>query len=73
VAYPSLELSLQNAGEEVLARRVIGPADYTQAESDLTRGIPARGELNLRLSLDTGSMRAEGYRLLLFYPNVNGR
>jgi predicted Zn finger-like uncharacterized protein len=72
VAFPSLELSLQNAGEEVLARRVIGPADYTQAESDLTRGIPARGELNLRLSLDTGSMRAEGYRLLLFYPNVNG-
>jgi predicted Zn finger-like uncharacterized protein len=68
VAYPSLELSLQNAREEILARRVLGPADYLQAGSDATRGLAAHGDLNLRLALDTGSLRAEGYRLFLFYP-----
>jgi predicted Zn finger-like uncharacterized protein len=68
VAYPSLELSLQNAQEEILARRVLGPADYLEAGSDVARGITAQGDVNLRLALDTGTLRAEGYRLFLFYP-----
>lgn len=68
VAYPSLELSLQNAREEILARRVLGPADYLQAGSDVTQGLAAHGDLNLRLALETAPLRAEGYRLFLFYP-----
>jgi predicted Zn finger-like uncharacterized protein len=68
VAYPSLELTLQNARDEILARRVLGPADYLAAGSDLTHGLAAHGDLSLRLALDTGPLRAEGYRLFLFYP-----
>jgi len=68
VAYPSLELSLQNAREEILARRVLGPADYLAPGSDRTGGLAAHGDVDLRLTLDTGAMRAEGYRLYLFYP-----
>jgi hypothetical protein len=68
VAYPSLEFTLQNARDEILARRVLGPADYLAAGSDLTRGLVAHGDLSLRLALDTGPLRAEGYRLFLFYP-----
>ncbi len=68
VAYPSLELSLQNAREEILARRVLGPADYIAPGSDRTGGLAAHGDVDLRLTLDTGAMRAEGYRLYLFYP-----
>ena len=68
VAYPSLELSLQNARDEILARRVLGPADYLEPGSDATRGLAAHGDLPLRLALDTGPVRAEGYRLFLFYP-----
>lgn len=68
VAYPSLELSLQNAREEILARRVLGPADYLAPGSDMTGGLAAHGDVDLRLALDTGAMRAEGYRLYLFYP-----
>jgi hypothetical protein len=68
VAYPSLELSLRNTQEEILARRVLGPADYLQPGSDVTGGVAAHGDLDLRLALDTGTLRAEGYRLYLFYP-----
>lgn len=68
VAYPALEVTLQNAQDEILARRVLGPADYLPAGSDPAQGLAAQGEVNLRLALDTGSMRAEGYRLFLFYP-----
>jgi hypothetical protein len=68
VAYPSLELSLQNAREEILARRVLGPTDYLEAGSDPAGGLAANGDLHLRLALDTGELKAEGYRLFLFYP-----
>lgn len=68
VAYPALELSLQNAREEILARRVLGPAEYLAAGSDPGQGLAAHGDVNLRLALDIGTMRAEGYRLFLFYP-----
>jgi predicted Zn finger-like uncharacterized protein len=68
VAFPALELSLQDAQAEVLARRVLRPADYLAAGTDPAQGIAAQGEVNLRLNLDTGPVRAEGYRLFLFYP-----
>lgn len=73
VAYPSLELSLQDDGEEVLARRVLRPADYLQPGSDLSHGLAAHGDVNIRLALDAGAIRPEGYRLYLFYPEASPR
>ena len=68
VAYPHLELSLQNDREQVLARRTLGPGDYLERGTEVPQGLAAQGELNLRLALDTGTVRADGYRLLVFYP-----
>lgn len=68
VAYPALELSLQNAQEDVLARRVLEPTEYLPAGVDPAQGLAAQGDVDLRLALDTGAVRAEGYRLFLFYP-----
>jgi hypothetical protein len=68
VAYPSLELSLQNAREETVARRVLGPVEYLEPGSDLSGGLAANSDVHLRLAVDTGTLRAEGYRLYLFYP-----
>jgi predicted Zn finger-like uncharacterized protein len=70
VAYPSLELSLQNADQDILARRVLGPADYLPVGNDAAGGLAGRGDVNVRLALDTGSIRPEGYRLFLFYPKA---
>ncbi len=52
----------------MLARRVLDPTEYLPAGVDPAQGLAARGDVNLRLALDTGALRAEGYRLLLFYP-----
>jgi predicted Zn finger-like uncharacterized protein len=70
VAYPHLDLSLQNEREQVLARRTLGPADYLEAETDVPQGLAPNGEVNLRLALDTGTVRADGYRVLVFYPRT---
>ncbi len=70
VAFPSLELSLQNARDEVLARRVLGPTEYIERGTSVADGLAAHSDVNLRLALDTGSVRAEGYRIFLFYPEA---
>ena len=65
--YPALELTLTDSQEQTIARRVFLPAEYLQwlASAD---GLKAGAELAIRLFLDTGELRAAGYRLYLFYP-----
>jgi predicted Zn finger-like uncharacterized protein len=65
--YPAFELTLTNSQEQTIARRVFLPAEYLQW-TQAADGLKAGGELPLRLFLDTGGLRAAGYRLYLFYP-----
>ncbi len=67
--YPALELTLTDPRDEVVARRVLAPADYLGAEgaAGLAQGIAPRAEATLRLLLETSDLRAVGYRLYLFY------
>jgi len=67
---PSLELTLTDAGDRPLLRRVLRPADYLQGLATTMRGpgIAPGAEAVLRLHFDTGELRATGYRLYLFYP-----
>jgi predicted Zn finger-like uncharacterized protein len=67
---PALELTLTDAGDRPLVRRVLRPADYLPgvAPALLGPGIAPGAEAVLRLHIDTGSVRATGYRLYLFYP-----
>ena len=66
-AYPAFELTLTNSQEQTIARRVFLPAEYLQW-TDAADGLKAGAELPIRLSLDTGELRAAGYRVYLFYP-----
>lgn len=68
VEYPALELTLTNAQEQVVARRVLLPDEYLAAATGIANGIPGRGEFSVRLFLDTGPLTASGYRIYLFYP-----
>lgn len=68
VAHPSLELTLTNAQDQVLARRVFQPADYLADPSAVERGMAGLAEINVRIALDTGDLKPAGYRLFLFYP-----
>lgn len=67
LAYPAFELTFTNSQEQAIARRVFLPAEYLPLAA---RGVGLKGgtELPIHLFLDTGALRAAGYRLYLFYP-----
>ena len=60
---PHLELTLTDAQDAPIARRVLAPRDYFA-----TTPMGAGAELQVRLSIDAGQVRASGYRLYAFYP-----
>jgi hypothetical protein len=65
VAYPALDLVLTNATDHTLARRIFLPTDYLGKDRDPRAGLTANAELTVRLTLDTGSLGAAGFRLAL--------
>jgi predicted Zn finger-like uncharacterized protein len=67
LAYPAFELTLTNSLEQAVARRVFLPAEYLPPTAQ-AGGVKAGTELPIQLYLDTGALRAAGYRLYLFYP-----
>jgi hypothetical protein len=66
-AWPHLELTLNDASEQPVARRVIPPADYL-APQERARGMQATSERPLRISFTLSQLKASGYRLYVFYP-----
>ncbi len=69
--HPALELTLTDAADKPLVRRVLRPAEYLQAAAQQQRaqGIGAGAEAVVRVHFDTRGVRATGYRLYLFYPS----
>ena len=67
VAFPHLELELDDLGGQPLLRRVFPPVEYAGAAADFTIGIPANGEWNVKLFLDASAISAGGYKLYVFY------
>lgn len=67
VDFPAFELTLTNAQDQTIGRRVFLPREYL-AGVEAGAGLRAGDELPVRLYLDTGALRAAGYRLYLFYP-----
>jgi len=65
---PYLELTLLDAQEGPLARRVLRPEEYALRNPPPGRQLPADGEYQVRLSLDASALKANGYRLYAFYP-----
>ncbi len=65
---PHLELTLTDARDRALARRVFAPADYLPPDTETRAGIAAGAELAVHLVLDAASIGASGYRLYVFYP-----
>ncbi|MDP2785391.1 MAG: DUF3426 domain-containing protein, partial [Sulfurimicrobium sp.] len=73
--YPTLELTLTNTKDEMVARRLFLPREYVRPGesvkqvSNIAQGIPAKGDVAIKLLMDLGDLKAEGYRLYLFYPS----
>lgn len=65
VATPAVELTLTDAQDQPVLRRVLLPADMGAPKE-----LPPRGEWSASVSVivTTGGARVAGYRLLAFYP-----
>jgi predicted Zn finger-like uncharacterized protein len=69
VALPHVELSLQDAQDQPLLRRVLSPADLGSSLSALAPAQDMAGSITLQVN--TASLagnRISGYRVLAFYP-----
>jgi len=66
--YPHVELTLTDSTGQTAVRRVLAPADYLGRAPVAGDALEPGRDLLLGLRLDTGSVKATGYELMLFYP-----
>jgi predicted Zn finger-like uncharacterized protein len=66
--WPHIELTLNDANEAAVARRVIAPRDYLPAGQDPAEGFSPNSEQPARLVFNLTQARAAGFRVYLFYP-----
>jgi predicted Zn finger-like uncharacterized protein len=66
-AWPNIELTLNDANEKAIARRVFTPRDYLDSAQDLTLGFAPKSELSVKLFFELSQLKASGYRVYLFY------
>ncbi|MDO8298614.1 DUF3426 domain-containing protein [Lacisediminimonas sp.] len=65
--WPHLQLTLNNAAGEPVARRVLAPAQYLRPQ-DRERGFAAKSEKPVRVIFALDQLSASGYLLYAFYP-----
>ncbi|TAG27009.1 MAG: DUF3426 domain-containing protein [Burkholderiales bacterium] len=69
VAAPHVELSLQDAQDQPIVRRVLSPADLGSSLSALAPTQDMAGSLTLQIdTTQLANRRIQGYRVLAFYP-----
>lgn len=67
LAHPAFALTLTDGQDQAIARRIFFPREYL-SEAVTGTAIKPGAELPVHLFLNTGELRAAGYRLYLFYP-----
>ena len=67
-AFPALELTLTDAADQAIVKRLIQPPDYLADKTRIEQGIAPLDEVNVRMRLETKDVVAIGYRLFIFYP-----
>ncbi len=65
---PLLELTLTDAQDQPLVRRVLSPQDYLGKRINAMDGFAANSEIPVRAFIEATQVKAVGYRLYLFYP-----
>lgn len=67
-AWPNIELTLNDANEKPLARRVFTPREYLPSAQDAAQGFGPRSEQPVKLFFSLLQLKPSGYRVYLFYP-----
>lgn len=66
--WPLIELTLNDANEKAVLRRVFTPVDYLRDPEQVSHGFPGNSERSVRVLFALSETRASGYRVYLFYP-----
>lgn len=66
-AYPNIELTLTDAEDKPVLRKLVKPQEYLQATSNAAAGIAAREEERIKLMINVHNLSVAGYRVLLTY------
>jgi predicted Zn finger-like uncharacterized protein len=66
--WPYIELTLNDANEKPLLRRVFKPEDYLPSRNEALAGFPAASERTIKINFELSQVQASGYRVYLFYP-----
>lgn len=68
-AWPYVELTLKDADEKAVARRVFTAAEYLPASQDAASGFAANSEHSVKLIFEVEQqIKPVGYRVYVFYP-----
>ena len=67
-AWPSLELTLHDANDKPLVRRVFTPQEYLAADAKPATGFAAHTEQAVKLSFQLNRLTPSGYHIAIFYP-----
>ena len=70
-AWPNIALTLDNAKDKAVIRRIFVPNDYLPIKTDPTiigRGFAANGEQNIKLYFELEGVEAAGYHVGTYYP-----
>ena len=67
-AWPTVELTLNDASEKAIARRVFTPSDYLTTSVDTADGFRRNTEHPVKLTFELLQLKPSGYRVYLFYP-----
>jgi predicted Zn finger-like uncharacterized protein len=65
---PLIELTLTDAQEQPVVRRVLAPQDYMGKMVSAQGGFAANSEVAIKVFVEGSQVKATGYRLYLFYP-----
>jgi len=66
--WPLIELTLNDANEKPVLRRVFTPIEYLRDQEQVRKGFSGNSERSARVLFELGETRASGYRVYLFYP-----
>ena len=67
-AWPHIELTLTDANDKPLVRRVFAPAEYLPQGVAPAKGFGARSEQPVKLFFELNQIKASGYHIAIFYP-----
>ncbi|MEO6917961.1 MAG: DUF3426 domain-containing protein [Collimonas sp.] len=67
-AWPNIELTLNDANDKPIVRRVFTPRDYLSAATNPALGFASDQEQPVKVTFELLQLKASGYRVYLYYP-----